>query len=304
MRVTISETYLNTYLTQITLADRQWGSRNSDTLRGTSRSDYLEGQGGPDVIYGNGGNDYIIGDTTIFIFDGPGPERDGDARLIKIGLESVYGEARPVAELVWDAGGDRLYGGGNDFLAGGLGDDLLMGETGNDVLIGDGLEFESIRGARDLTTPARFIGEGNDVLIGGPGHDYLHSGGGVNLLDGGPGNDTLVSESDREALAYDVLIGGAGRDVFDVQDQATAVVKIMDFEPGQDAVKIDDGDSLIDIYRLVEQANIAWNWAWFADEGSDGVDILLDDGVQLSLDGIAIDDLQTFHFAGGDVFIV
>ena len=303
MRVTISETYLNTYLKNIT--STQWGSRNSDTLRGTNRADYLEGQGGPDVIYGNGGNDYIIGDTTIFIFDLPGPERDGDPRLVKIGLESGYGQARPVAELVWDAGGDRLYGGGgNDFLAGGLGDDLLMGESGNDVLIGDGLEFESIRGERDLTTPARFTGEGNDVLIGGPGHDYLYAGGGVNLLDGGPGNDTLVSESDREDLAYDVLTGGAGRDVFDVRDQATAVVKIMDFEPGKDAVRIYEGDSLIDIYRLVEQANIAWNWAWFANEDSEGIDILLDDGVQLSLNGVEIDDLQNLHFDGGDVFIV
>lgn len=55
-------------------------------------------------------------------------------------------------------------------------------------------------------------GKGNDVLIGGIGEDYI---------DGGEGNDVISGGPDRQAV--DVLVGGAGDDIFQIWTDALAV---------------------------------------------------------------------------------
>ena len=118
---------------------------------------------------------------------------------------------------------DTLTGGtGADGLNGGLGRDLLGGGGGADVIQG---------------------GYGNDTLYGGAGNDILDGGHGEDSLVGGDGNDLLISRSDgREGAIFydpnrdegdplgeltngklypdqpvhanDVLVGGAGADIF------------------------------------------------------------------------------------------
>lgn len=81
---------------------------------------------------------------------------------------------------------DAIFGrGGNDTLIGGGGNDLLFGEAGNDTLTG---------------------GFGNDWLYGGDGNDRLE---GTGAFFPNPS-----SNSSRGAGEVDILIGGAGRDTF------------------------------------------------------------------------------------------
>ena len=149
-----------------------------------------------------------------------------------------------------------------------------------------------------------------DVLIGGPGNDYLASKYDFSLLDGGRGDDTLKSGDD-----YNVLIGGPGRDIFDVSNADDGSVKIMDFEDGVDKIKIatrgqygdyGEGGALVALYNLVTQANIQWDMEWIATETEDGVILTLPGGgdpTPITIVGVDLADLA-FEIVGDDVFIV
>jgi VCBS repeat-containing protein len=107
--------------------------------------------------------------------------------------------------------GGQLYGGvGDDILHGGFAGDLLFGGGGHDTLIG---------------------AQGDDLLLGGAGHDFLAGNKGNDLLVGGELIRTLkelcnlrVAWSSGAAFdyasvafsddAFDILIGGGGRDLF------------------------------------------------------------------------------------------
>jgi VCBS repeat-containing protein len=80
-------------------------------------------------------------------------------------------------------------------LCGGNGDDLLEGTPGNDYLCG---------------------GNGKDTLNGYGGDDTLVGGNGKDILNGGDGNDILFGdESDDGGNGKDILNGGAGNDTLD-----------------------------------------------------------------------------------------
>lgn len=111
-------------------------------------------------------------------------------------------------------GDDKLYGGeGKDTILGGSGQDLLFGEAGNDHIDG-GDGDDKLYG-----------GEGNDYLLGGQGQDQLFGEAGDDILDGGTGDNTLT--------------GGAGRDIFVLSTQGKN--NIVDFEDGQDLLRLTDG---------------------------------------------------------------
>lgn len=137
---------------------------------------------------------------------------------------------------------DRIYGrNGNDTLDGGGGEDRLFGGNGNDSLAG---------------------GYGDDALFGGAGNDSLDGGRGSDLLMGGDGNDVLIARADagedragqlvlgapsrpfpdasidprylkladwidQPLVADDVLVGGAGRDLFYFQTLINAKHQII-----------------------------------------------------------------------------
>ena len=92
----------------------------------------------------------------------------------------------------------------------------LKGSVYDDILVGDG---------------------GDNILVGRNGADRLKGNDGQDTLDGGYGNDVLISENDGN-----VLIGGAGSDVFDLSrvedlsDIATDIIK--DFQRGLDTIKL------------------------------------------------------------------
>lgn len=257
----------------------------------------LEVSGDNDVWHGGNGNDFIYAGSAVV-------DSISDDGVDPTVSETHYGEYERITDGdSWyedtDPGDDRLGGGeGNDVLVGGRGNDLLDGGSGNDYLIGDVLSLREISGSGLSTEPAYVSGYGNDVLIGGSGNDYLHSGGGVNILNGGPGNDTLVSRG-----YSDVLIGGPGRDTFDVDDEYYPVVKIMDFQDGYDQIHIDPDFAIVELYHMVTQANMQWDWDWFATELEDGVFIPLEERGILTILGADPADLA-FEYVGGDLFIV
>lgn len=251
-----------------------------------NKNDVIHGEGGNHTLRGHSGNDFLhAGGTNYESYSEDGVEYD----------YTFYG--------VYDEGavldGDKLYGGiGHDVLVGGYGNDLLDGGSGDDYLIGDVLELHRIGGSGLSTKPAYALGYGTDVLLGGSGNDYLHGGGGINILNGGTGDDTLVSRGDS-----DVLIGGPGRDTFDVDDEYYPVVKITDFQDGYDQIHIDPDSAIVDLYHLVTQANMQWDWEWFATDLEDGVFIPVEEGGGIMINGVDPADLA-FQFVGDDVFIV
>ena len=262
-----------------------------------NKNDVIKGGGGNDVLYGNSGNDFLYAGVTDYRSsweDSEGVEHDY-IRYGDYGDVSSYEFGDRVDE-------DKLYGGiGHDVLVGGHGNDLLDGGSGDDYLIGDALDLTEISGPGLSTEPSHVSGGGNDVLIGGSGNDYLHGGGGdgVDILNGGPGNDTLVSRS-----YYAVLIGGNGRDIFDLTEQHyEAFVKIMDFQSGSDKIRLAPDEGIVDLYNVVSQANMLWDWEWIATELEDGIFIPLEESGNLTIVGVDPADLA-FEFVGDDVFIV
>lgn len=98
-------------------------------------------------------------------------------------------------------GNDRLQGTGSgpndptsDAIFGRGGDDTLIGGGGNDFLFGE---------------------SGNDILTGGFGNDFLYGGDGNDRLEGtGAFFPNPTSSRSRGAGEIDTLIGGAGKDTF------------------------------------------------------------------------------------------
>ena len=193
--------------------DNLRGLKGNDLLQGAAGNDGLEGGGGSDVLEGGAGNDMLKGGTGLDLLQGG----DGD--------DVLKGQK------------------GADQLDGGLGDDLLQGGKQDDVLQG---------------------GYGNDMLQGDAGDDVLDGGHGEDTLEGGAGNDLLISTSDgREGpVAYDaqrdegiapdsadatgrayaeqpihaddVLIGGAGGDIFYFQTQINARARYLEKHTNDD----------------------------------------------------------------------
>ena len=260
---------------------------------------------------------------------------------------------------------NRLVGhsGGPEVLVGGYGDDVLdfSGALNYQIghyLYGDGLKVPAltreqlrkiasgevpIDRTRPDNGPAETFGHGNDTLIGGPGRDYLYggggndilrSGGGGDYLNGGPGNDTLIIGSHTLYRGYtfsNTLIGGPGRDLFDVSKSTAAY--IWDFQDGVDRIRIGtlaDALAWSDPFPLdMEQINEAYQargpWssletAYTADGYAEGVrlPILFGGapiqengfgkaiggwGANLYIIGVTFAELQ-FEVVGGDLFIV
>ena len=232
---------------------------------------------------------------------------------------------------------NRLVGhsGGPAVLVGGYGDDVLdfsgaLNPNRGHYLYGDGLKVPALtrEQLRKLATgevpfdrtrpdngPAETFGHGNDTLTGGPGNDYLYGaggndtlrgGGGRNRLDGGPGDDTLIStgtfrtggREDRDAL-----IGGPGRDLFDVSQ--SAIAHIWDFQDGADRIKIGVATETNRQWEIEQIATETSVYVYIGGGNANGVrfPILADGDGYLMIVGVSFNDLQ-FEVVGGDLFIV
>ena len=258
---------------------------------------------GDDVAYGNDKNNFING-ASLTRFN-TGLDEGLDYGMIIHGIYQADGKM-----IIDGHGDDRLYGrAGNDVLVGGGGDDYLNGGPGNDYLYG-GILYLSMAtldyrsgnpplSALPSTRPAASRNAGTDVLNGGPGNDYLAGG------------------------DFDTLIGGPGRDVFDVSSAGHATIR--DFQDGADKIKIgprrdvfdSEGQPIRDFQHnhhsdftgmkigIVTPANLQWEIDQIATETEDGVTLpVLDGGAgTLTILGADLADLQ-FEVVGGDLFIV
>ena len=101
---------------------------------------------------------------------------------------------------------------------------VLAGSNGNAVLYG-GAGSDYI-----IDTSYR------DILMGGDGHDVLVSNFGSDVVHGGSGKDLLVFRADGQ-----VLVGGSGADTFVVKGMGQGPATITDFKPWEgDRLVLDD----------------------------------------------------------------
>ena len=213
------------------------GNSLNNVITGNSAANTLDGGDGDDLIYLGDGNDFL--DITSLgndiFYGGSG----NDFIYGYTGNETYYGEL----------GNDTLKGYfGNDTINGGVGADSLDGGGDTDTLsyagstagvsvnlatntvsggdaTGDIISnFENVTGSsyNDTLTGSSGNntldgGDGNDSLDGDAGNDSLNGGAGWDTLIGGNGNDTL-SGYGGSTNEVDLLIGGAGADVFTLGD--------------------------------------------------------------------------------------
>lgn len=261
------------------------------------------------------GGGFRGGDGDEFIFDGVSKRPDYDCPDTPGGYQGDLADCDVLGHYAtygFNDGDNQLYGGdGNDVLVGGAGDDYLDGGPGNDYLFGDRLVVYELGAVGDdlSTSPAWGRNYGNaNILMGGPGNDYLAGGGDINILNGGPGNDHLVADGEFS----DVLIGGPGRDVFDVAN--SDIVKIMDFQDGEDKILLVSADpagytdgptEYLALYQLAAKAGVQFDMGWIATEVDNGVTLPLEqnDNDELTIEGAYLSNLQ-FELVNGDLFIV
>jgi hypothetical protein len=121
---------------------------------------------------------------------------------VRCDLGNVAGKvSRPgwpkVTGILWIADNRGRKGKGsrlNDEMRGGNGSDRLSGLAGNDILWGNYHSAPNGPGQKD-------------VLLGGPGRDWISTGGGTNTVDAGAGADTVYARS-----GHGTIDCGAGKD--------------------------------------------------------------------------------------------
>jgi Ca2+-binding RTX toxin-like protein len=214
------------------------GELGNDNLRGGDDTDLLEGGDGFDFLAGDKGNDTMIGgsgDDNFQWVDGDGSDLIGgdsgrdnllfngsiaqgdNINLTQSGSNIVLQRTNLVPVTLTTTGIESFNAinglGGDDVLtvsnlgvASGVGFIQFTGGDGNDRL-----NTNNVTPNIDSSG-----GNGNDVLNGGNGNDSLSGDRGNDVIVGGNGND-LIKGAESGNLGrgeIDVLVGGAGRDTF------------------------------------------------------------------------------------------
>jgi Ca2+-binding RTX toxin-like protein len=172
-----------------------------DNLDGGAGVDKIRGGGGYDHIHGGPDND-VLADAEV---QHGGSGNDGLCAGV---IDPSCTESLSPVVLYGEGGNDGMEGGsGPDVLRGGDGGDVMYGFGGDDTIIADGTGSDYLLGGNGddhLIVQAEATGEwkrliggnGNDTLVGGPDHDALDCGFGVDSADGqGSSQDVLFSWS-------------------------------------------------------------------------------------------------------------
>jgi Ca2+-binding RTX toxin-like protein len=234
------------------------------------------------------------------------------------GLDSVSG-LNGDDQLFGGSGDDQIFGGNqDDVLFGGSGDDQLFGDNHDDWLHGGTGDDQLFGGQHD---DVLLGGGGADALYGEDGNDQLDGGGGADQLDGGTGSDILLGGPDGDVLLWDaadlLIDGGGGVDQLlvatgnidltaftgtltsiETVDLASDVGKNALTLSAQDVLNMTDGGLLTVLgdSNDVVAAGTGWNPPAVQDNGQllyvqtlgqDVVGLLVDPGVQVTLDGWA-----------------
>ena len=106
-----------------------------------------------------------------------------DIIVSSIGDDTLYG----------DAGNDRLEGGdGNDEILGGAGDDIITDLGGDDIIHGDD--------GNDVIHPGNSTAAGINLVLAGPGSDFVITTEDISEIFGGSGNDFLLGAKVNAAM--------------------------------------------------------------------------------------------------------
>lgn len=236
------------------------GGGNADVIDGGSGGiDLLFGNDGPDVIHGHGGFNVIVGGHDSDVLTG-GDDANfimGDTLGFQGGVPLDLSGIRE-GKLAGGTGlGLQAEGNGADTITGGAGLDVLIGGDGDDIIAGgDGFNFalgDAFQTFLDfdlgdefdaavlsilqvdpnpllnsLLNNFGFVGNGNDVYVGG---------GGTDVAFGGEGNDDITGGG-SETFGFDFLIGGFGNDTVNGQTGTDFVFG----GPGDDELSGGDGD--------------------------------------------------------------
>ena len=199
-------------------------------------------------------------------------DADDDDNLIEIRPEDA-------AQL----GGLRAKG-GNDRILGTEENDIVNGNAANYTIVGARGE-DLLQGGEDNDWSA--AGEGEDLLQGNDGDDYLFVGGaGNDVIRGGKGVDELIGNAGNDILIGeghgDFLMGSTGADQFILRGDmlakgATEADRIIDFNPGEDTIKIVSFPGMNAISFAAEDVNL---------DGTLDTAILCSDGVMGVMLGI------------------
>src|SRR5258707_3911229 len=195
---------------------------------------YYDSTGG----YPNNPEDYIS-------VPNPGLVNPGPVDLV----DNIIVGTTGADNLVGGNGNDLLFGdAGNDLLYGGLGDDRYYVTVGDQVADDGGIDTIYFSGAgfwrlapnienivADGTGPVDFRGNNDaNVMIGGPGDDYMNGRAGDDTFIGNGGNDHFDMSTGRPADALGGLWtmgnrhldGGDGIDTIDYDGYARSAVNI------------------------------------------------------------------------------
>ncbi|MFB0872088.1 MULTISPECIES: calcium-binding protein [unclassified Sphingobium] len=183
-------------------------------------NDELTGGIGDDVLNGGAGNDTLHGGAGSDILEGG----DGNDQLVTGG---GGGTARGGAgdDIYYLSEGDNPV---NLREYAGEGYDTIMSSI--DAWLPDNFERLELTGTDDL-----FGGgfNGDDIILGNAGSNWLRGEGGNDILSGAAGNDQLWGWRGANRLS-----GGSGGDIFwfDVKESSVLRDIITDFEPGMDSI--------------------------------------------------------------------
>ncbi|MFM8342414.1 MAG: hypothetical protein ACKN9F_09380, partial [Methylomonas sp.] len=200
----------------------------NDTLQGGDGRDELQGGSGQDMLYGGNGNDNLFGqagDDTIY-------GGEGDDYLQGF---TASNEAQQTLNA-GESDNDYLSGGaGSDTLIGGVGNDQLDGGAGADVMVGgEGDDTYLVNSVNDSIYEK--AGQGYDKVITNTSYLLNANIEELRLLEGfaihGTGNalnNLIIGNSSDNILdgvnGADTLIGGAGNDIYYVDNVGDVVVE-------------------------------------------------------------------------------
>ncbi|MCY7400541.1 MAG: hypothetical protein LH477_06235 [Nocardioides sp.] len=200
------------------------GTTEDDVLRGTEGPDVIDGLDGDDEIDGSGGDDVICGGAGRDLVEGgEGADRmhvDGDTLSFRGSISGIVLDLD--AGTATGAGADQLIG-RPTYVLGSEHDDMIRGTGERDLVYGyGGSDRISGGGGRDrlngsgMVTDEDDVVDGNDLLRGGPGNDFLGGSAGDDVLRGGSGNDELEDGDGADVLRGgtddDSLFSSSGRD--------------------------------------------------------------------------------------------
>jgi len=180
----------------------QWDGDEHIEIHGNrTLADHIVGGEGDDALWGYGGNDRIEGRAGVdAIVGGPGDDI----------LTDTFGD-----DILTDTfGDDNIKGGdGNDAINAGPGVDLVLG--------GDGVDFV-VKPQDNSAGATGFLGQGDDIFLGGTGRENPFGGPGDDWMEGGPNTEILLGDRGQQFQddvegGDDILIGGPGSDDLDAE---------------------------------------------------------------------------------------